>query len=219
VCTGGQAVTCDLCETCDVVAGCITVPRPTCRGPVESKAAQLKVKDSLKGPKNGQVQWKWTTGAATALADFGNPVVSDGLALCIFDRSQATPSLLFRANVPPGGTCDDKPCWVGKGKNFKFKNKTGEPDGATALTLTPGCGGQGEDPVQGEGPGPDRATARRAVAVVAAPAHRAAAIGGRAVLGGVVPAIRRQEERRGGLRRQVGVSSAGGRLDRAPDRV
>ena len=187
VCTGGQPVTCpNLCQTCDPSLGCVTGPRPTCRNPVEAEASQLKVKDSLKGPKNDQLQWKWNKGAATALADFGDPVTTNSIGLCIFDRSQATPSLLFGAFVPAGGTCGTKPCWTGKGKNFKFKNKEGEPDGATAVTLTPGESGQGEDSVQGEGPGSHRAPVRPAVAVAAAAAHRAAAVRQRAVLGGQV---------------------------------
>src|SRR4030095_361719 len=100
VCTGGQPVTCDPCETCDVAAGgCVIGPRPTCRVPVESEASKLKVKDSPKGQKSDQLQWKWTKGQATSLAEFGDPVTTDGLDFCLFDRSQAPASLLFRASV------------------------------------------------------------------------------------------------------------------------
>ena len=117
-------------------------PRPSCFRPVEPESAQLKLKDSAKGAEKDQLQWKWTKGAATTLEDFADPVTSDGLVLCIFDRSQTPPSLLFQAIVPPDGMCGtkQKPCWVvgSKSKNFKFASKTGNSNGVTGLTLTPG---------------------------------------------------------------------------------
>ncbi len=153
VCSGSQPVACDACEACDPVSGCIVAPLQTCRGPVVPEGAQLKVKDSLKGPKNDQLQWKLNKGAATTLADFGDPVTSDGLSLCIFDRSQATPSLLFRATVAADGTCGTKPCWVGKGKNFKFSSKTGNADGVTGLVLKPGEDGKAKIQFKAKGVG------------------------------------------------------------------
>jgi hypothetical protein len=150
VCSG-QEPACGACETCDPVAGCITAPRPTCRRPVQSASAQLKLKNSLEGPAKDQLKWKWSKGAATAVADLGDPVTSDGLAVCVFDLSQATPSLLFRATVPPGGVCGTKPCWVGKGGKFKFTSKTGEPDGVTGLALTPGETGKARIQLKAKG--------------------------------------------------------------------
>jgi len=70
------------------------------------------------------VLWNWVTGGATTTSEFGHPLASDGLAFCLFDRSQATPSLLCSADVAGGGTCGDKPCWkANKDKGFTFASK------------------------------------------------------------------------------------------------
>jgi hypothetical protein len=142
--TTSSTTTTTVSTTTTTVPVCGDRPRPSCRRPVESEAAQLKLKDSAKGPAKDQLQWKWTKGAATSLADFADPVTSDGLVLCIFDRSQTPPRLLFQAIVPPDGMCGTKPkpCWVGKSKNFKFASKTPNSDGVRGLTLTPGAPGK-----------------------------------------------------------------------------
>ena len=90
--------------------------------------------------------------AATALTDFGDPVNSTGLTLCVFDRSQASASLLFRASVAAGGTCGTKPCWVGNGKTFKFKNRAATGDGVSNMSLIPGAAGKAKVVVTARGP-------------------------------------------------------------------
>jgi hypothetical protein len=124
---------------------------------VEAGKAPFKLKDSAKGPDGDRLAWKWDKGVATALADFGDPTTTDGLALCVFDRSQGTASLLFRAAIAPGGDCGTptkpKPCWTGNGKNFKFKNKEGNADGITSLILTPGAAGRAKAQLKGKGTG------------------------------------------------------------------
>jgi cysteine-rich repeat protein len=153
VCSGQSQVACGPCETCDPAGGCVTGPRPLCRQPVQSAKAQFKVKDSLKGPKNDQLLWKWIKGAQTQLGDFGDPVSSDGVTLCVFDRSQATPGLLFRAAVPAGGLCGTKPCWTGNDKGFKFKSSTGQADGIVNLTMKPGVAGKSKIILKAKGLG------------------------------------------------------------------
>ena len=125
---------------------------------MEPLKAPLKLKDSAKkGPVADTFTWKWDKGASTELVAFGDPTTTDGLALCLFDRSQATPSLLFRAAVAPGGNCGTatkpKACWVGNGKNFKFKNKAGNAEGVTSVVLTPGAGGEAKVQLKAKGVG------------------------------------------------------------------
>jgi hypothetical protein len=132
---------------------CGAQPQPACRRPVESLKSPLKLKDSAK--KGPSFTWKWDTGASTDLSDFGDPTTTDGVALCLYDRSQATPSLLFSATVPAGGNCGTvakpKACWVGNGKNFKFKNKAANADGVTTVVLTPGAGGEAKLQLKAKG--------------------------------------------------------------------
>ena len=135
-CSGGTQVTCPSCETCDPTDGsCVVQPRPSCTLPVKSGKAAFQVKKSPKGAKSDQVVWKWAAGGATTTGEFGDPLASDGVTLCVYDRSQSTPSLLFSADVAAGGTCDTKPCWkASKGKGFSFASKTGDTtDGVVNL--------------------------------------------------------------------------------------
>jgi hypothetical protein len=98
------------------------------------------------------VLWNWATGGATTTSEFGNPLASDGLAFCIFDRSQATPSVLFRADVAGGGMCDTKPCWkANKDKGFTFASKTGNANGVVGLKLMSGLAGKAKIQLKGKG--------------------------------------------------------------------
>ncbi len=152
VCSSGPTGACGPCEACDPELGCVAAPRTGCAVPVQSRKAQLQVKDSPKGEASDQLAWKWLKGSATTAGDFGDPATADGLDLCVFDRSQAVPRLVFRAHVPPGRMCGTKPCWVDKGaKGFTYADKLGTPDGITQLTLTPGTDGKARILVRGKG--------------------------------------------------------------------
>jgi cysteine-rich repeat protein len=154
-CSAGREVTCPSCQTCDPSNGaCVMGPRPSCTLPVKSGKSKLGVKISSKGAKNNQVLWNWVTGGATTTSEFGNPLASDGLTFCLFDRSQATPSLLFSADVAGGGTCPDKPCWkASKDKGFTFASKTGNADGVIGLKLMSGLAGKAKIQLKGKGLG------------------------------------------------------------------
>ena len=217
VCSGSSQASCGPCETCDPESGgCIQAPQPSCLRPLQSRKAQLAFKQSLKGPASDLVTWKWVDGAATAVADFGNPVCSDDYAFCVYDLSQATPSLLFRSTIPAGGTCGKKPCWsANSDKGFKFASSTGNATGVTSLKLTAGRRRQGEDPAQGEGREPDGAAVRASAAAPVGPPHGPAPVGERSVLGGDLLAPRPEQERRPGFQGQlrliVGFSMTSGR--------
>jgi hypothetical protein len=100
------------------------------------------------------VLWNWVTGGVTTTSEFGNPPDGYGLTFCLFDRSQATPSLLFSADVAPGGTCGDKPCWkANKDKGFTFASKTGNADGVIGLKLVSGLEGKAKITLKGKGLG------------------------------------------------------------------
>jgi hypothetical protein len=144
ICTGaGEPVSCPACESCDPGTGdCVAAPRVLCASPIESGKSLLTIKDKPDAAKD-QLQWKWLKGSETPLATFGNPVTTDDYALCIYDRSTPTPTVLFRADIPAGGLCGTKPCWSATGtKGFKFNSKTPNADGVTGLTLTAGVPGK-----------------------------------------------------------------------------
>jgi hypothetical protein len=152
VCEGGDQIDCGACETCDPEQGCVATPRDACTLPIQSRKAQFQIKDSPKGEASVQVSWKWLKGAATTAADFGSPTTTDGMDFCVFDRSQGTPTLIYRARVLPDRMCGTKPCWVQNGqKGFKYVDKAGSPEGINQITLTAGAAGKAKILVKGKG--------------------------------------------------------------------
>jgi hypothetical protein len=102
----------------------------------------LAIKDATPASKD-QLKWKWSKGAATSVADFGDPVAgTPTYRLCVYDAS-AHAQPLMNLDVPPGGTCGTKPCWKATGtKGFAYKNKLATPDGITAVKLKAGLAGK-----------------------------------------------------------------------------
>jgi cysteine-rich repeat protein len=146
LCGGGTEIVCDACETCDESGGCVAAPQTGCFIPTEPERAQLQIKNDALALKD-QVSWKWTKGEATPVGAFGDPFNTEDYALCIFDESTSTPSVLFRALADAGGVCDGKPCWKTLGtppahKGYKFQDKELTPDGFDQLQLKAGIAGK-----------------------------------------------------------------------------
>lgn len=117
-----------------------------CRTPTASHRATLQL-THRDADDQDQLVWKWTKGAATMLADFGNPFAVDDYVLCLYDASGWRATM----RIPAGGTCQDKPCWRPKSKGFAYRSHDRVPHGITALTLRPGADGKAQ--VQAEGKG------------------------------------------------------------------
>jgi hypothetical protein len=111
----------------------------------------FKIKDATPDTKD-QLKWKWSKGAATTVADFGNPVTGTPIyALCVYDAS-ARPQPLMDLDVLPGGTCGTKPCWKATGtKGYAYKNKAALPEGITGLKLKMGIDGKAKVQAVGKG--------------------------------------------------------------------
>ena len=118
---------------------CAANPLPGCRLPTESRKAKLLLKD--KTPDTADVvTWKWTKGAATTLAELGDPATSTDYVACLYDGAAA---LLMTLRMPAGGTCGSAPCWKPKdSKGFTYSDKERTPDGVKKLTLASGPAGK-----------------------------------------------------------------------------
>ncbi len=121
--------------TTTLPALCGGSPIGGCRGS-EAGKSQLQIKLKASDPSKNQLKFKYKKGDATLLTEFSDPVSgSADYRLCIWDGSAATQPLL-EAAVLPGGTCGTKPCWKATGtKGFKFKDKTGTPNGIQQVKL------------------------------------------------------------------------------------
>jgi hypothetical protein len=123
---------------------CGPAPQAECRTPALSGTAKLTLKDAKKDAADALV-WSWTKGQATAMEDFGDPMTVDTSALCIYDESGDTPTLVFEGTAPAGGTCGsgDTACWrtVGKStapKGYAYDDADRTSDGIAEVLLKSG---------------------------------------------------------------------------------
>jgi hypothetical protein len=110
----------------------------------------LGIKDNVLATKDA-LKWKWSNGAATTLAELGDPTTTDGYFLCIYDAGVRVSS----TEMAPGGTCGGKPCWKASATAFKYKNAALVPDGKLAATLKAGVAEKAAIKVVGKGTGVD----------------------------------------------------------------
>jgi hypothetical protein len=121
-------------------------PAAGCRLPILSGKAKLTIKDNPVDAKD-VLKWKWTKGAATMLAELGNPSTTDDYLLCVYDAGARVASL----TLPAGGVCAGKPCWLAKPTGYKYKDKELTPDGVLSATLKSGIAGKASAKVGGKG--------------------------------------------------------------------
>ncbi len=140
---GGPPVTCDPCSACDPASGdCLPSPATDCRPPTAHAAASLLLETS--GPR---LRWKWGKGAATSLADFGDPVGTDPYTLCVYDESVGgQPTTKLDLAMLPGAA------WRAKSTGFAYKDKLGSAGGVAAITLKAGAAGKAKVTLTAGGP-------------------------------------------------------------------
>jgi VCBS repeat protein/Big-like domain-containing protein len=124
---------------------CAPTPEP-CRTPVASGKSQIQLQNRSPDDKD-RLTWKWSAGAATAKADYGDPITGEGYDLCIYDAD----SLVASQTMPQGGLCSNKACWVSKTKSFDYKDKELSPSGIERVLLKEGAAGKASIQVKGRG--------------------------------------------------------------------
>jgi cysteine-rich repeat protein len=136
-CDDGNLLGGDGCDA-DCQIRCATTPMVGCRTPAAAGKASLLLKNA-NGDTKDALLWKWSNGAQTEVADFGDPRVSEEYALCLYGAS----GLLTSAAAPAGGTCTGKSCWRASGtKGFKYRDQARTPDGIEQLVLKAGAAGK-----------------------------------------------------------------------------
>jgi hypothetical protein len=128
---------------------CGQAPAPICRAPVASRASTLLLVDRSPDGKD-RLLWRWTKGAATAKADFGDPFMAHSYQLCIYDGA----TLITSATAPAGGNCNlanPRPCWKESATGFRYVDRDLTPDGVQQLVLKAGAGGKAQIVLKGKG--------------------------------------------------------------------
>jgi cysteine-rich repeat protein len=142
-CSDGQACTQD---SCDPVLGCFSVsgPAPDCRS--SSKGSVLLV-DKLK-PASDKLNWKWLKGES-AFEDFGDPMNTDTLALCVYDMLADVPDLVAGLVLAPSAAN-----WsvLGANKGLKYKDPNAQQSGVKQVVMKAGPAGKAKITVKAKGP-------------------------------------------------------------------
>jgi cysteine-rich repeat protein len=145
-CDDGSRCTHDGCQA----GACVGVAAPAtgCRFPTQAFKSQILLKDKPTD-KSDQVSWKWTRGEATTFAELGAPTTTDDYTLCVYGVG---PTVLFRGDVPAGGTCGTASCWKTiAGKGYGYKDRLRTSNGMEKLSLSAGLEGSAKASARGKG--------------------------------------------------------------------
>jgi hypothetical protein len=131
---------------------CATGPVSGCRQPIGAGKSLVRASDAP-APADDRLTWKWTHGAATSRADFGDPFGDTSYQLCVFDAQGRT---IARASAPPGGDCGGRPCWKETPARLTYRSRDRRPTGggprsSVRLSLRPGIAGKTRIVLQGRG--------------------------------------------------------------------
>jgi 6-phosphogluconolactonase (cycloisomerase 2 family) len=133
--------------TSTTLPGCGAAPVSGCR-----KAARGSILLRNRRPDaRDRLVWKWSKGAATTIADLGDPRAATAYRLCIYDRRSGAASLVLDALAPAGASCRGKPCWGSTRKGFRYVDRGAVRDGLFKLKLKSGDAGKAAALVLGRG--------------------------------------------------------------------
>lgn len=125
---------------------CSTQPQTGCKPTTQSRASVLQLKVNALATRNA-LTWKWSKGAATSLADFGDPLASTTYAVCVYDEIDGHPTLVMDVVAPAGSG------WSKTATGFKYANKTPTGNQPQNVTLHTTAAGKATIIVNGKGDG------------------------------------------------------------------
>lgn len=123
---------------------CTAVPQSGCMRPIDH-GTRLALRNASDDARDA-LAWQWRAGQEIAAGGFGNPLLRDGFALCVYDDSNA-PTLLLETDTPTGGTCGgrrhERPCWRSLGRQgFLYRSRSRAAGGFERVLLRPGRRGR-----------------------------------------------------------------------------
>lgn len=163
-CQRGQCVasvsdTCPVCTTCDGAGGCTSAPRANCRRVDEPSSTALSIRSTHGGAK-GSFRWDWSGGDAIRTYDLGRPELYSDVALCVFDESTSTPSLVTKRSVDyeySGFSYLDpaiSPGWsIDAAGSASYRDGKGYSDGIKSIRLVQGSASASSVRIRGKGVG------------------------------------------------------------------
>jgi hypothetical protein len=131
--------------------GCSALPLDGCRTSGQHDAPALRVVDSA-SPDKDRLVWSWRRGAATTLADLGDPTTTTSYRLCVYENAVQNPSLVLDALAPAGGACGAGSCWkVVPRKGVRYRDRSGSSNGVVTVAVHAGAEGRAWITVRSKG--------------------------------------------------------------------
>src|SRR4029079_5275052 len=128
--------------TTTTMPGCSAIPLDGCRASGQHDAPALRVVDSASSDKDRLV-WSWRHGAATTLADLGDPKATTSYRLCVYENAVQNPTLVLEALAPAGGSCGGSSCWkVVPKKGVRYRDRSGASNGVVTVAIHAGAEGR-----------------------------------------------------------------------------
>jgi len=134
-----------------VPPGCGPAPAAPCRAPVASNVGTLAATDAASDAKD-RLAWSWAKGAATTVAEFGDPTTATSYRLCMYDQHGGVPALVMSTAIAAGGACAGHPCWRASRTGFRYKDPDAAAEGVRQLVLKAGGAGRSKIQVRAQGP-------------------------------------------------------------------
>jgi len=148
-CDDGNTVSGDGCSSTCRLELCGSTPSFGCRKPAPGQG-RISLKDSVVDTRDA-IDWRWLSGQATDLDEFGHPLTTATYLLCVYDSS-AAPQPLMTFAAPSGQTCDGGACWEAKPSFYSYRDKLLTSDGLLRIKLQAGAAdGEPSIVVKGKG--------------------------------------------------------------------
>ncbi len=134
---------CSVVDTCDGAGACegSSTADPLCTAAAANTSA-LKLRTGAKPLET----WTYGRSAPGSLADLGDPIAGDAIALCVYGETMSGDSTVLEALAPSGIE------WTQPGSGgYRYKRKDGFPDGLTLVQIKPGDAGKAKLKAKGKG--------------------------------------------------------------------
>jgi trypsin/pre-peptidase len=140
LCTRGDACQAGVCT-----AG--ASPATGCKAQSVPLKGIVQLKNDPFNDARDRFTWHWAAGAQTDKSEFGNPLASSGLGLCVYDETGNVPHLLMERALPVGGL------WLETASGYKYNDRAAAVGGIRSVTLKSGIAGRASVVVKGQGAG------------------------------------------------------------------
>lgn len=134
---------CSRPDTCQAGACNGVSPVVGCKS--AATGAALLAIDNRSPDVRDRFAWTWRKGAATTIADFGNPTTTTAYTLCLYDDVGGSAQRRLTQVIPPGSR------WKAFSRGFRYRDTTLSAGGLQSIVLTSGKAGRSSIQVRGHG--------------------------------------------------------------------